>query len=146
MKNAPAPHATVRLINWQSRLAALVETRQATPFAWGSNDCCLWAADCADACTGVDLVGELRGRYADERAGRRLLKRLGGLAVLASSRLGAEVPPLMAQVGDVGLVADEVAGELLAVWLGAHWAAPGATGLRHIAPAAVTRAWRLCRG
>lgn len=141
-----APMPTVRLRDWQSRLAALVEARQAAPFAWGSNDCCLFAADCAQACLGVDLVADLRGRYRDERSALRLLKHLGGLAVLAGARLGAEVQPRMAQVGDVGLAADEATGELLAVWLGAHWAAPGAAGLRRVAPTAIYRTWRLCRG
>lgn len=131
-----------RLPNWQSRLQACLAERWARPFAWGTQDCALLAADCAQACTGVDPADELRGRYATARGAAGLLSARGGLAALAAERLGAEVPPAMAQPGDVGLVLS-AGRECLAVCVGPVWVAPGAQGLVHLPPAEIRRAWRL---
>lgn len=54
-----------RLHDWPERLAGFLDSRQGEPFAWGSNDCALFAADAVQAITGVDLAREFRG-YSDE--------------------------------------------------------------------------------
>lgn len=43
------------------------DARRSVPFAWGSNDCRLFAADAVQAMTGVDHAAELRMR--DRRRG-----------------------------------------------------------------------------
>jgi hypothetical protein len=135
-----------RLPDWPARLQAVVAARLCVPFAWGVHDCCLFGADCADACTGVDLAADFRGRYRCEREAYRLLHQLvgeGGVAALAASRLPREIAPAFAQRGDIGLaVLPEHPGRpLLAVCNGTVWLGPGAAGL--LATPAPSRAWSL---
>lgn len=136
---------TQRIRTWQSALHACVAERLHKPFAWGSQDCCLFAADCVFSVTGVDPAADLRGAYANEREAARVLQAHGGVVELAIQRLGPVVRTLQAQPGDVGLTQQE-GRHTLAVCMGAHWLAPGADGLVTVMPAQVLRAWRCCKG
>lgn len=129
-----------RVNDWQSRLAAVVLQAQREPFAWGTHDCARFAARCVQAVSGLAPALPV---WTDERTAARALKLGGGLAALAAARLGAEVPPAVAQPGDVGLF-DEGGREALAVWGGAHWMAPAADGLAAVRADAVSRCWRAC--
>ncbi|MCR5864645.1 DUF6950 family protein [Aquincola sp. J276] len=136
---------TTRLRDWQGRLGACLAERWARPFEWGVQDCCLFAADCVAAVTGEDPAADLRGQYASAVAALRLQQALGGPEAIAASRLGAEVPVLMAQVGDVGIT-DGVEGNdlpALVVCGGAHWIGPGAAGLVAVPVGSVRKAWRV---
>ena len=137
--------AAVRLRDWQTRLSDLVRRRLHTPFRWGEQDCCLWAADVVLACTGVDLAADLRGEYSTEFGARRVLAQHGGVVELAIARLGPVVPTILAQPGDVGLV---MGGEwpTLAAAAGGHFLAPGPAGLVTVLPDRVARVWRCTRG
>lgn len=66
-----------RHIDWPQRLAAALEERRETPYAWGTNDCAIFAADMVQAVTGHDLAGPFRGRYRTQAGSRRILKALG---------------------------------------------------------------------
>lgn len=132
-----------RLSDWQQRLAVCVAARANLPFAWGSQDCALFAADCVLACTGEDIATDVRGRYKTDAGAARFIKRLGGLAAIAAARLGPEVAPLMAQPGDVGLL-ENAGNPCLAVWTGAVWHAPAEQGLTPFPIECATRAWRCC--
>lgn len=92
-----------RLPDWQLRLEAFTRERSSVPFAWGSNDCALFAADAVQAMTGVHLCPELRG-YRDVRQAVRALAVIGGVRELASKALGDPVPAKRARVGDVVVV------------------------------------------
>lgn len=140
-----APAVVPRLPDWPSRLQRLMQARRSVPFAWGANDCFLFAADCADACTGVDPAEDLRGTYATEREALRTLQALGvDLAGLAAARFGAEIPPAFAQRGDVGLT-EQAGRALLCVCASGRWVAPAEHGLAEAPPP--HRAWRVapCR-
>ncbi|RZL39859.1 MAG: hypothetical protein EOP35_02570 [Rubrivivax sp.] len=129
--------------DWQSRLQALVSARLCAPFAWGANDCCLFACDAALAVTGIDPAAAERGTYSTERQAARLLARLGGVRAIGAARFGPETIPAAAQVGDVGVV--ETGGrESLAVCGGAHWLAPGELGLERLPLEAASAVWRAC--
>lgn len=136
--------SATRLPDWQSRLHALVMARWREPFAWGRNDCCLFAADAVLAVTGQDLAADLRGRYATAREAEVLLRAHGGLLMLADARLGPEVPVGLAQPGDVGVTVQN-GRDTLAVAAGGHWFAPAAIGLVVIYDYQVQRAWRCTR-
>jgi hypothetical protein len=126
---------------WQSALAELVAQRMAAPFEWGVNDCCLFAADAVRAMTGRDPAADARG-YTTERQAARVLKQLGGLEALASTRAGGEeVPPAMARVGDV--VLGKMDRECLGVCTGETWHAPSAAGLVAAPMSAALKAWRV---
>lgn len=135
---------TTRLRDWQSRLQACLAERWAQPFAWGAQDCALFAADCADACTGVDPAADLRGTYSDAAGAARVVAELGGLAAIAAARMGPEIAPALAQPGDIGLVLND-GRECLAVCTGGMWHAPGAAGLCALPMAQAQRAWRLLK-
>jgi hypothetical protein len=128
---------------WRTALDALVAARMTQPFEWGKQDCCLWAADCVLASTGIDHATDVRGSYSSAAGALRVLAELGGIEAVAG-RAGEPIPPLAAGVGDIGLIAlDDRA--LLAVCLGAVWLAPTARGLAaHPLPEA-TQAWRVAR-
>lgn len=133
-----------RLPDWSVRLQAVVVQRLAQAFAWGVHDCALYAADCVQACTGTDPAADLRGRYSTERGAARLIRRVageGGLAALASARLGAEIAPALAIRGDVG-VANRGDGQLaLVVCNGPVWQGPGPGGI--VIAQQPLRAWRV---
>lgn len=129
------------LCAWRERLDAFVLARRFTPFAWGTNDCCLFAADAVLAMTGVDHAADVRGTYSDAREAVQVLAGLGGLAAVAS-RGGPECPPLCARVGDVGIVNDGER-DALAVCLGEVWAVPVTGGLAVMLFESAQRAWRI---
>ena len=128
---------------WRQRLDALFAARMSAPFAWGTHDCCLFAADAVLAQTGGDPAAEFRGMYVDARGALELLAELGGLTAVAG-RAGDPVPALCAQVGDIGLVEHE-SRELLAVCAGPVWLVPAEQGLAALPIDAATAAWRVTK-
>lgn len=128
--------------DWHARLIELIQARREEPFAWGSNDCCMWAADAVKVMTGRDPAEDLRGRYRSASGAARVLARLGGIAS-AGARCGEEVPRLCAQVGDIGLVSSDGTREALAVCIGEHWLAVVKNGLGLIDLDRVLKTWRV---
>lgn len=128
----------------RARLEHVLRSRMSEPFAWGHNDCALFAAACVEAQTGVDLAAQWVGQWSTEKEALRLIEQLGGMGAIGAM-VGDEVPPLCAQVGDIGLI---VTGgrESLAVCNGGHWLAVGAQGLGVVELTAAVRAWRVGRG
>lgn len=133
---------TARLPDWQTRFEDCLAERMDRPFAWGSHDCVLFAADCVDACTGVDPAAHVRGTYACAASAARVMRAHGGLAALAAAALGPEVPPPFTQPGDVGIVISD-GRECLAVCIGKGWQVPGEKGLVFFELGQATRVWRI---
>jgi len=127
---------------WQSRLDALLSERLHTPFAWGSHDCALFAADAIVAVTEVDPAAALRGTYSTEAEARAILDAAGGLEAIATEALGPSVPAALARPGDIGLL-DTALGETLVVCLGERWMAPADDGLKVLRLGHVAQAWRV---
>lgn len=134
--------ARTRVPGWELRFAQLVRERWGMRFEWGVNDCCLWAADCVLAITGVDLMADLRGRYDSEFGSWRVLLENGGLEAMCDARLGAPTEPGLAQVGDVAMLYYE-GRQLLAVCGGGHYVVVSPDGLAAIprATAAIIKVW-----
>lgn len=130
-----------RLHDWQLRLEACLAERWAKPFEWGVLDCCLFAADCVEAVTGVDPAADFRGSYDSKAGAYRLVSRLGGFRAMAGARLGAEIPVAMAQAGDIGFVGDDSAGSMV-VCGGAHWLGISEAGVAWVPVSDVVIAWR----
>lgn len=133
-----------RVADWPERLNALLAERYARPFAFGSNDCCLFAADTVLALTGFDLGAALRGQYSTAEEAARVLQEEGGVQALATTMLGQPRElPLLAQRGDVVCV--EMEGRLsLGVVVGnGQWCAPGASGLVFRPMSEVLQAWEV---
>lgn len=132
----------MRYHDWQIRFAAFVATRQAMPFAWGSNDCCTFAADCVLAITGADVATSEQRSQKTALEAARLLEELGGVEGAAGAAMGIPISPMMAQVGDVVLV-DADGRDMLAVCNGSTCMAPGPDGLVHIGMASARKCWRV---
>ena len=73
----PLIQLPTKLPDWEQRLHAFIDGRKTSPFAWGSNDCCLWAADAVLAMTGIDIADKFRGKYDSEASCMAMLKSLG---------------------------------------------------------------------
>lgn len=98
---------TVRLPDWDDRLARAILDARATPFGWGSHDCCLFVADVTLALTGADPAAALRGKYSSETEAWELLRSLGitnhvhGILQRQADALGfREVAPELSRRGD----------------------------------------------
>jgi hypothetical protein len=131
-----------RLHDWPERLAELIQQRLASPFAWGSNDCCLFAADAILATTGEDPAAALRGAYSDAAGALGVLNGRQP-ADLAGELLGDPLPtPALAHRGDI--VCHETDGrQTLGVCVGDQWCAPGDEGLVFQPMSQVRLAWRV---
>lgn len=114
--------------DWHNRLIAVIRAAEKRPFLWGEHDCCLFAADCAEAMTGDSFAHGWRGTYASETGAKKALLRGGGSLEKVLAKYLDEVPVKMAQRGDIAIV--ENAGTRCAgvLYGGAVWV-PGATGL-----------------
>ena len=130
---------------WPARLRAAIEHGRDTGFAWGKNDCCLFAANCIHAMTGIDPAENLRG-YDSQRGASARLRRQGGIEKLAETRARRhgwpEIPPATAQRGDIVLVED-TNGRALAVVEGRWVLQPAEQGLAARPLSAGLRAWRI---
>lgn len=139
---------TRRKTNWPEKLNELIDARRAQPFAWGSNDCCLFACDVILELIGIDPANDLRGKYSTELGAARLLADIGGVEGIANDRCQGcgfeELPgPAFAQRGDVVLRDTPEHGATLGVCVGSRVAFVGPDGLVFIPPAACRRAWRV---
>ncbi|ASD58625.1 MULTISPECIES: DUF6950 family protein [unclassified Enterobacter cloacae complex] len=114
--------------DWHNRLIAVIRAAEKRPFLWGEHDCCLFAADCAEAMTGDNFADGWRGTYDSETGAKKALLRGGGSLEKVLAKYLNEVPVKMAQRGDIAVV--ENAGTRCAgvIYGGAVWA-PGETGL-----------------
>jgi hypothetical protein len=131
----------MRLPDWQQRFAEFGRTRITMPFAWGSNDCCTFAAAAVEALTGANPMESVPA-YDNPLEAARLIEDGGGLEQLAVSLLGAPVPPVMAAVGDIVLVIN-VEREMLGVCNGTNVLAPGKNGVAVLGMDAALAAWKI---
>lgn len=139
----PVPSAPLRRrTDWRQRLRAFAMSRHREPFAWGQNDCALFAADAVAAVTGHDFGASFRGAYASAAQALRVLAPFGGLQGLASAALGQPVGGQFAGVGDVCLVHFD-GRECLGVCNGVEVLGPGASGMAHAPLSAAALAWRV---
>lgn len=114
--------------DWHNRLIAVIRAAEKRPFLWGEHDCCLFAADCAEAMTGDNFAEGWRGTYDSETGAKKALLRGGGSLEKVLAKYLDEVPMKMAQRGDIAIV--ENAGTRCAgvIYGGGVWV-PGETSL-----------------
>ncbi|WP_426391973.1 DUF6950 family protein [Variovorax sp. R-27] len=129
----------MRLKDWQQRFSDFGKARASMPFAWGSNDCCTFAADAVHAITGRDLRKEFPA-YEGALGAARAVEEGGGLQQLTTSLLGEPVSPKLAAVGDVVLVMN-AGREMLGICNGTSIAAPGEHGVVMLNMETAIAAW-----
>lgn len=112
----------MRRDDWPERLAEhLVRVE---PFAWGSWDCCTFAADAVLIMTGSDPMAGSRG-YRDAAEAKAALR--GKSLYHTLLKMFPRVHPAMARRGDLVLFATD-AGPMLTVCAGEFCVAPGERG------------------
>ncbi len=129
----------IRKLDWEMRLHEFIESRKGSAFAWGSNDCCLFAADAVEAMTGVDLAANFRGKYDSEASCVKMVSELGYASIedlirkeLASWQL-QPMRPVQAHRGDLLLTMQEGQPALCVVGLtGKHSIGVGEDGLMKV--------------
>lgn len=95
----------MRSDKWAVVLSQYLGEVARTPFAYGRNDCALFAAGAVKAMTGVDPAAAWRGRYRTLRGGLRILRADGhDDHIAAAAALLPEVAVAMAQPGDLAVV------------------------------------------
>jgi hypothetical protein len=147
--------------HWQTRAYhQFLLDRARKHFAWGSQDCALFAADGILAFTGVDIASDFRGKYSTEAEAFAAVQAVcGGTTVADAAAYCASkhnLPewqyPLMAQRGDLAVFEDpdttSPGGEsrLVAGLIhlnGRHIVAAGELGLKNVPIAAIKRAWHV---
>ena len=140
-------------------LDAFLRDHANAPFAWGINDCSLFAANAIQAITGVDIADDFRGKYSDEGSAFALIKEVTGgttvadAAAYCASKHGlvewvdtadGKPLPLMAKRGDL-CVADN-AGRLIAGVVdlsGKFVACMGERGIIRLSLRKIQRAWHV---
>lgn len=142
-----------RIEHWATRpYHEFLLARAKMPFAWGQNDCALFAADGVLAITGVDIAAEFRGKYSDERSAFAAIKQVAGGSTVADAAAWcaekhglAELKfPLMAQRGD--LVVFQNGANLIAGLVhlnGRHMVSVAESGAVRFSITEVKRAWRV---
>jgi len=131
-----------RCDNWPNLLAQFIEQRRDQPFAWGVNDCCTFAADWVQLCTGVDYAQAWRGRYVSGLGAVRVLDEAGGVEALVDALGLHRVAPQLAGRGDI--VAQQAGrGVTLGICLGVTTAFVAEDGLVFGPLSSVETAWRI---
>jgi hypothetical protein len=133
----------MRVKNWETRLAAYLTERGGMAFAYGANDCALFAAGAVEAITGNDPAQAFRGAYKSKTGSLRALRDIGAGTLLETiDGLFEAKPPAFAQRGD--LVWN---GESVGVCIGAVAAFVGETdgidGLVLVPRADWVKAWAI---
>jgi hypothetical protein len=137
----------VRIKHWATRaFHEFLLARAHVPFAWGTHDCALFAADGIEALTGIDIASE-------ETAVAAIRAIAGGTTVAdaaawcASKHGFAEWQhPLRAQRGDLVVYQDPVTAQLVSGLVhlsGRHIVAAGINGLQRISISRTLRAWHV---
>lgn len=120
------------------------------PFAWGTNDCALFAANAIQSFTDVDIAADFRGKYTTELGAMKAIVQIGGGETVADAAaycankhgLVEHKYPLMAKRGD--LVVVDNGGTLIAgvVHLnGRHVVSIGENGLVRLPITQIKKSW-----
>jgi len=135
-----------RIPNWTHALEATYKATKGKTFAWGSHDCTRSVADVIEAITGVDLMGELRGRYHDKKSGVQLIKELGGFDDAVSNVLDPHFErchPKKAAPGDVFYMNHEGCKTLGFIWFDGKPFVAFEGGWEPILKSSIVTAWRI---
>lgn len=115
------------------------------PFAWGENDCCLFAANAVLTLTGNDLAPEFRGKYSTKVGAARALKKHGyhSIEQLLNAKLGTPIAPLTATIGDIALIENYDQERAAGVVFRSSVYCVGLTGLIQVPLSSIIYVWRV---
>lgn len=130
-----------RFRDWHKRMCAAIDKHRALPFQWGVSDCVTFPADCVEAITGTDPLGD---RHYSTQIGAALKMKARGVDNVgdAFKTLFPEIAPAMAGVGD--LVVVEIDGQPGGgICIGAMVACKAETGLSFLPRDRAVRAFKV---
>jgi len=133
-----------RYINWELKLSDFLESRRDVHFAWGTHDCCMFAADAVRAITGIDPAEEFRG-YSTKDEIRELFAEIGGVDALVAHCMHdhgfQECAPGFAKRGDVLIINGPLGTTAGFVGMNGKPTAPKRIGYGQTNRNAAVRAW-----
>ncbi len=132
----------MRKSDWAESFGNYIESKRNEPFQWGVNDCCFFAGNWVDICTGSEITTKWKNRYSTGVQAARLLRRLGGLGGLADAHLERHLNPNFADVGDIGLLLNN-GQSLLVICNGSVVFAPGKSGILALSSDLLTVTWKV---
>lgn len=135
----------MKKLNWAVAFIQFTQSQKLTPFAWGSNDCVMFAADAVLLMTDVDPAKASRGKYKTETGAKKHLKAAyGSLEEAWDGKLERLDNINFVQNGDVVLFDGELGKTSGIYWNGGVFA-PTMEGVRFIdeAHTHLTAAWRV---
>jgi hypothetical protein len=115
-------------------LAEYVTACLTVPFAWGYNDCVLFAANWVQIATGKNYLPDQK--WSSMLQAQRMLKKMGGLESIVDVRL-ERIDKNFAVDGDIALHHDS-----LRLFSGPHIVGPGIDGLVFFSRMEAVCAWR----
>ena len=136
---------TTKTKDWQHRLTAYLSSIHRLPFEAGKLDCAIFTAGAVLAMTGVDHAKGWRGKYRSLAKGLKALEKAGHADHVAlAASLYPEVPPIMAQEGDIAVVpAEGETGSALGIVQGPMIYVMSLNGLALVPLTHATRAFRV---
>lgn len=109
----------MRLDGWESRLAAVIEAAQHTPYVLGENDCLRVACAAVEVLTGVDYWPRFAGYKTRRQALMTIAKIAPSLGEAVTATLGVPPSPTFsAQRGDLVLFREPSGEDHLGVCIG----------------------------
>lgn len=97
----------MRKTDWESRLGVVVAKHQALPGEWGTSDCYVIPDDAVEALTGERMYPKARNYKTDAGAAKQLRKHGFENVAEAFEAKFPDVPPILAQRGDIGVIERE---------------------------------------
>ncbi|MGF7160121.1 hypothetical protein FHS85_001744 [Rhodoligotrophos appendicifer] len=132
----------MRVLNWPERLFDAIRSHEARPFEWAVSDCWGMAMDVVKAMTGHEPFASAR-KYKSARGARGALHRRGFATIVhALAAEFEEVPPAMAQRGDLGVIEVEHE-QAAAICEGVMFVAKARTGVIRVPRSHVIQAFRV---
>lgn len=127
---------------WYAALDAHFASHENLPFAWGTNDCCTFAADWVLLATENDPMADVRG-LDSAFAAHSALEAEGGMLAAVDARMGNHIPGPFAQAGDIAMITLDNGYNAMAVCIGAFLAVPGDEGIQLVTMDRAEATWRV---
>lgn len=142
----PSSMSKAKLPGWQTRLLTTIEELTKTPFAWGENDCCIFAAKCIDAQYGTEIAKEAIGQYSTEVGCKRFMlnrAKTTQLPAVLDTFLPVRETFKYAQRGDVVTFEGALGLTAGVLWTGHIWAmGPDGVEIIPLKYLSITDVWR----
>jgi len=120
----------MKKLNWTVAFIQFTQAQRSTTFAWGSNDCVMFAADAVALMTDVDPAKASRGKYKTESGAKKhLVAKYGDLYKAWDSQLERLENIHFVQNGDV-VVFDGALGLTSGIYWNGGVFAPTMEGVR----------------